>query len=369
MGLAPQSDQRAVSPGVTPPRETRERDVEQHFTAPPVGHNSSDSLDHADADQLERSRHPTEPAERALLSTLRHLERVGGKTHLASPPSSYAVTWAKVLRVLAGVRAMKTVERGAQLFRRVADYAEATGISHQTQLQITCLLWLESDELQRVSAASRRTYAVTLAGVIARYLPECPLHLLRQYAESQLRRSSGPLRQARELSEADEDAMLDGLNSEHAAMLALMIAAGLRFHEVLRVVDVRFPEPGVCAIELVGPTKTHQHGGRRCLRCRVSERGQRVLTNWLATRRPDQRLFETAYDTLLRTLKTRGATTHSAKRTHHRRLVRALMGHSLQDIMTHTGHKSVAALCTYLGPELEAEARLAHLDRLRETAT
>lgn len=307
-------------------------------------------------------------AETAVTSTMQHLARVGRSAAL-NPPKNCGAAWGRVLQTLASARATTTMYRGAQLIRRVADHAEARGIDvDDAQLQQTILVWLESEELRDVTAATRRTYAVTLVGLVQRYLPQEPLHLLRQYAEAQSRRTAGPTRQAKELAMDEEATMLEGLDPQHAAVVALMVAAGLRCHEALRAVAVDVADDGRCRVTLRGPTKTRQQGAVRCVDCRLTQQQRRAVANWMTsqphTADATDAVFRCTYAEVLAAMRSHGATTHSAKRTHHRRLVRMLLGLSVQEIMVHTGHRTEEALSAYLGPELYAEMRLAHTDRV-----
>ena len=149
-------------------------------------------------------------------------------------------------------------------------------------------------------------------------------------------------------------------------MAVFRLMMGLRFIDALRLEDleVREDKGGVLRGSVwLNTEKNNVKKERKKLIWAAVDLQRDVIVRWLRGRSVvpgclfetdfDRRKEKDAYDRYAAQLRSLGAiSSHSFKRTHHRRIAMTMPNIPDEELKWYTGHKSVEAMCVHLGPEL-----------------
>ena len=271
---------------------------------------------------------------------------------------------AKVNAVLAAFRSSSTLQEWKRLLGHVVAFKDARPHMDACPAEEAVLLWLES---LSVSPATRHGYAKNLRAVIRRYAPTEELSRLNRYVDSYMRAgATQPTRQAPPCTHDEADAVLRRLPAMFAAMASLQLTMGTRSVDLTRMEDLAvLSDTGTVVTGTVWLRMEKNNLPREPRRkpwaaCGVQ---REVLLTWLAGRTVvqgfifgcagDERRGKALYDEYLSAIKRCSVlTTHSLKRSHHRRMALALPDMPDSELKEYTGHQSESAMFRYIGPEI-----------------
>ena len=273
---------------------------------------------------------------------------------------------------LAEYKLLSSLRETERILRRLADFRDTTRAVCPPQDLL--LLWLES--LEGILPATRLAYGKTATAAFRRWMPGVEIPRVELYLKALvLQGATQPTSQAPPLQYDELSAMLEGLLPRHAAMAAMQLLLGCRSVDTLRMYDLSVTTNTTEKLEgtiWLAQEKNNNVGEKRKKSWSAVTVLRKALAGWLVgrtfvdgplfhTRREnrveDERQRGLEYDEFLFDIKRQVGgevfSTHSFKRTHHRRVATARPDLPDDELRLLTGHASAESMNAYLGPDVK----------------